>query len=400
MKYDFTSILDRYGKDAIAVDMPTDYAGSWGKVKREEGFDVIPMWVADMNFPVAPSIQKAIIDRVNQPTFGYFAPRKEYYEAIIRWQKNHNNADVKQENIGYDNGVLGGLISACRVLMSQGDTILVHSPTYVGFTSVLNANGYKMIHSQLINDGETWKMDYEDMEEKIIQNKIHVAIICNPHNPSGRVWTKEELQKAMAIFEKHNVYVISDEIWSDIILNDNKHTPTQSVSEYARTHTVALYATTKTFSLAGLVGSYNIIYDPWLRERVNKESSLSHYNSLNVLTMHGMIGAYSKDGEEWARELNEVLSGNINYACDFIKENLPGVRVIKPEGTYMLFIDCEEYCKKNNVTLDDVFLKGWKYGVYWQDGRPFHGEYNIRMNLALPLSRVQEAFERLKNFVF
>lgn len=400
MKYDFTSILDRYGKDAIAVDMPTDYAGSYGKVKREEGFDVIPMWVADMNFPVAPSIQKAIIDRVNQLTFGYYAPRKEYFDGIIRWQEEHNGVDITADNIGYDNGVLGGLMSVCRVLLSQGDNILLHSPTYVGFTGVLKANGYNMILSDLINDGETWRMDYADMEEKIVNNHIHVAVMCNPHNPSGRVWTREELEKAMEVFERHNVYVISDEIWSDIILNNNKHTPIQSVSEYARTHTVGLYATSKTFSLAGLIGSYHIIYDKWLKERVEREASLCHYNSMNVLTMHAVIGAYSEEGSEWVEELKEVLSGNINYACDFIKENLPGVSVIKPEGTYMLFIDCEEYCKKNNLTLDDVFYKGWQYGVYWQDGRPFHGEYNIRMNLALPFTRVQEAFDRLKNYVF
>ena len=116
--------------------------------------------------------------------------------------------------------------------------------------------------------------------------------------------------------------------------------------------------------------------------------------------MHALIGAYSPEGEEWAKELNEVLSENVNYACDFIKENLPGVKVIKPEGTYMLFIDCEDYCKEHNCTLDDVFYKGWQYGVYWQDGRPFHGEYNIRINLALPLSRVKEAFDRLQKYVF
>lgn len=400
MKYDFTTTLQRNGKDAIAVDNPTNYIGNYGKVKREEGFDVIPMWVADMNFPVVDSIQKAIIERVNHPAFGYFMPRDEYFDSIIKWQKEHTGADVTRENIGYENGVLGGVASACRVLMSQGDSILLHSPTYVGFTGVLTNAGYKIVHSPLINDGESWKMDYEDMEKKIIDNKIHVAIICNPHNPSGRVWSKEELTEAMAIFEKHDVYVISDEIWADLILNGNKQTPTQSVSEYAREHTIALYAPSKTFNLAGLIGSYHIIYNEWLKDRMAKEESLSHYNSLNVLSMYALIGAYSEDGKQWVEELKEVLSGNINFACDFIKDNLPGVKVIKPEGTYMLFIDCEEYCKKNNISMDDLILKGWKYGVYWQDGRPFHGEYNIRMNLALPLSRVEEAFKRLKEHVF
>ncbi|MBE6104410.1 MAG: aminotransferase class I/II-fold pyridoxal phosphate-dependent enzyme [Erysipelotrichaceae bacterium] len=400
MKYDFTTILDRYGKDAIAVDMPTDYLGNYGKVKREEGFDVIPMWVADMNFPVVPSIQKAIIDRVNSPTFGYYAPREEYFNSIIEWQKHFHGIDVRKEEIAYDNGVLGGLISACNVLLSKGDNILLHSPTYVGFTGVLHNNGYNMVHSPLIKKDDTWVMDYDDMEKKIVDNNIKVAVICNPHNPTGRVWTREELAKAMALFEKYGVYVISDEIWADLTLNGNKQIPTQSVSEYAREHTVALYAPSKTFNLAGLIGSYHIIYNKWLRERVAKEASLCHYNSMNVLSMYALIGAYGAEGREWVEELKEVLSGNVNYACDFIREKLPGVSVIKPEGTYMLFIDCEEYCKKNNVTLDDLFYKGWKYGVYWQDGRPFHGEYNIRINLALPLSRVKEAFDRLEKYVF
>ncbi len=400
MKYDFTTILQRNGKDAIAVDMPTNYIGNYGKVKREEGFDVIPMWVADMNFPVVDSIQKAIIDRVNHPSFGYFMPRDEYYDAIINWQKKHFGSEVARENIGYENGVLGGVASVCRILLSQGDNILLHSPTYVGFTGVLSNAGYNIVHSPLIKEENDWKMDYEDMEKKIVEKKIHLAIICNPHNPSGRVWHKEELVKAMEIFEKHGVYVISDEIWADLIMNDNKFCPTQSVSEYAREHTIALYAPSKTFSLAGLIGSYHIIFNKWLKDRLDKEESLTHYNSMNMLSMYALIGAYSEEGAEWVEELKEVLSGNINYACDFIEKELPDVTVIKPEGTYMLFIDCEQYCKKNNITVEDILLRGWKYGVYWQDGRPFHGEYNIRINLALPLSRVEEAFRRIKEYVF
>ena len=400
MKYDFTSILERYGHDAIAVDMPTDYMGNYGKVKREEGFDVIPMWVADMNFPVVPSIQEAIIARTQHPTFGYYRTRDEYFQAIIEWQKQHNNVDVARENIGYENGVLGGVVSACNVLLSRGDNILVHSPTYVGFTGALGNNGYKLIHSPLVKENGIWVIDFRDMEKKIVDNKIKLAIMCSPHNPSGRVWTKEELTKAMALFEKYGMYVISDEIWSDILLNGNVHTPTQSVSEYAREHTVALYAPSKTFSLAGLIGSYHIIYNQWLKDRVSKESSLSHYNSQNVLSMYALMGAYTPEGNQWLEELKEVLSENINYACDFIKNNLPGVDVVKPEGTYMLFIDCEKYCKDNNVTMDELFYKGWQYGVYWQDGRAFHGRYNIRMNLALPLSRVKEAFDRLRKYVF
>ena len=402
MKYDFTSIIDRKGYDAIAVDLPENYLGNYVAVKREEGFDVIPMWVADMNFPVVPTIQKAVIDRVNHPAFGYFSPRDEYFELIRRWQETRNHVSgLENRHIGYENGVLGGVVSAMNVLASKGDNVLVHSPTYIGFTMSLENNGYNIVHSPLYQDeNNVWRMDYEDMEKKIVDHKIHVAIMCNPHNPSGRVWTKEELEKAMAIYEKHNVWVISDEIWSDLLLNGNSHIPTQSVNEYAHSHTAAFYAPSKTFNLAGLIGSYHIIYNDWLRERIEKESSLSHYNSMNVLSMYALIGAYQPEGYEWVDELKEVLSENVAYACDYIEQNFKGVTLSRPQGTYMLFIDCEGYCKAHDTDMDTLLHKGWKYGVYWQDGRPFHGQYSIRMNLALPLSRVKEAFDRLDQHVF
>ena len=204
----------------------------------------------------------------------------------------------------------------------------------------------------------------------------------------------------MALFAKHDVYVISDEIWSDIILGDHKHIPTQMVSEDARNRTVALYAPSKTFNLAGLVGSYHIIYNPWLRDRLNKEASLSHYNSCNVFSMYALIGAYKPEGYEWVDELCQVLTGNVDYACDYIREHFEGVEVSKPQGTYMLFMDCTKWCEKNGKTLDELLQAGWDVGVVWQDGRAFHGPCHIRLNLALPFAKVQEAFDRLDKYVF
>ena len=401
MKYDFTTIIDRKGKDALAVDALGKNPG-FGPEAPKEGFDAIPMWIADMNFAVVPTVQEEIIKRVNHPCFGYFSPRDEYYDSIIDWHKERNNVqDLRKENIGYENGVLGGVISALNVFCSKGDKVLVHSPTYIGFTFSLKDNGYDIVHSPLYRDEEgVWRMDYEDMEKKIKENKIHAAIMCNPHNPCGRCWSKEELEKAYEIFEKYNVYVVSDEIWSDIMLNGHKHTTSQSVSKYAKEHTAAFYAPSKTFSLAGLIGSYHIIYNQWIKDRIDKESALSHYNSMNVLSMYGLIGAYKNEGKEWVDELLEVLSNNINYACDYIKENFKGVSVFKPEATYMLFLDCKEYCEKHGIDDTELLQRGYDVGVAWQDGRPFGGDYTIRMNLALPYSRVEEAFERLSEYVF
>ena len=399
MKYDFTSILDRKGKDAIAVDMVGGPISAYPAPR--EGFDVIPMWVADMNFPVVPTIQEAMIKRAQQPTFGYFMPRQEYNQAIIDWQREHNGAEITKENIGYENGVLGGVATALAVLCSKGDNVLVHSPTYVGFTGTLNNNGYHIIHSPLKQDENgIWRMDFADMEEKIIKNKIHAAIFCSPHNPTGRVWERWEIEQAMELYKKHDVWVISDEIWSDIILTGYKHIPTQSVSEDAKMRTVGMYAPSKTFNLAGLVGSYHIIYNKWLRERCKKESSLGHYNSMNVMSMHALIGAYSPEGNEWVEELRQTITGNVDFACDYIEKHFDGVTVSRPQGTYMLFINCNRWLEKTGKTMDELLKAGWDVGVVWQDGRAFHGPTHIRLNLALPLSRVQEAFERLDKYVF
>ena len=400
MKYDFTSIMDRKGHDAIAVDM-IGAPGSPYPAPRE-GFDAIPMWVADMNFPVVPTIVEAMKERADHAHFGYFQPPKEYYDSIIRWHEQRNGVTgLKPEHIGYENGVLGGVVTALNVLCSKGDNVLLHSPTYIGFTHALEDNGYHIIHSPLVRDENgVWRMDFADMEKKIVENRIHAAIFCSPHNPTGRVWERWEIERAMELYQKHDVFVISDEIWSDIILSGHKHTPAQSISEDAKMRTVAMYAPSKTFNLAGLVGSYHIIYNKWIADRCCKEASLSHYNAMNVMSMHALLGAYRPEGYEWVDELCQTITGNVDFACKYIAEHFEGVELSRPQGTYMLFLDCEKWCDSHGRTVEDVLRAGWDVGVVWQDGRPFHGAHHIRVNLALPLSRVQEAFDRLDKYVF
>ena len=401
MSFDFTSIINRHGQDAIAVD-GIGIPGGAAPAAPQDGFDFIPMWVADMNFPVVPTIQDAIIERVKQPHFGYFAPREEYFSKIIEWQSRRNDVvGLEPKHIGYENGVLGGVISTLNAFAAPGDEALVHSPTYIGFTNSLTNAGFRIVHSPLkLDDDGVWRMDFEDMERVLSERTIHAAIFCSPHNPTGRVWEREEIERAMEIYAKHDCVVISDEIWSDIILPGHKHVPTQSVSEDARNRTVALYAPSKTFNLAGLVGSYHIIYNDYLRDRVLAQSSKPHYNEMNVLSMHALLGAYEPEGYAWVDELREVIAGNVDWACDFIAARFDGVRVSKPQGTYMLFLDCTEWCERCGRDIDWVLNAGWRVGVGWQDGRPFHGPCHIRVNLALPLARVKEAFERLDRYVF
>ena len=394
MKYDFTTIIDRHGMDALAVDNPPG--------KPKDGFDLIPMWVADMNFATAPSIPEAIIQRTQHACYGYFLPRDEYYDAIINWQRDRNGVEgLERKHIGYANGVLGGVVSALNVMCSRGDNVLVHSPTYVGFTHALEDNGYNIVHSPMyVDEDEIWRMDFEDMEKKIVDNKIHAAIFCSPHNPCGRVWERWEIERAMELFKKYDVFVVSDEIWSDLILPGHKHIPTQSVSEDAKMRTVAMYAPSKTFNLAGLVGSYRIIYNNWLRERVDKEATLSHYNGQNVLSQYALIGGYSEVGAEWLSQLNRVIEKNVELACCYVDARFGGVRVCRPQGTYMLFLDCTGWCERTGKTMDEILKAAWDVGVALQDGRAFHGDHHLRVNVALPTERVREAFERLDQYIF
>lgn len=396
MKYDFETAVDRFGKDSISANIIP-----WN-VTPDEGFSRIPMWCADMSFVAAPPVMKAINKRLEFQSFGYFELSDEYFDSIISWQSRRNGVQgLMKEHIGYENGVLGGVSSAIQALSAPGDKILLHSPTYIGFTRVLNDIGRTAVHSPLVRDEHgVWRMDYADMDRKIKENGIHLAIFCSPHNPCGRVWEREEIEKAMEVFAANHCVVISDEIWSDIVMPGNKHIPTQSVSDDAKTRTVAFYAPSKTFSLAGLIGSYHIIYNPYLRDRVTRQGELSHYNDCNVLSMHALIGAYSAEGEEWANEMISVIDENFAYACDFIGKNFPGVQVMRPQGTYMLFLDCGEWLAVHDSTLRELEYRGVRAGVIWQNGEDFFGKNSIRINLALPKALLAEALERLKKYAF
>ena len=396
MKYDFTTVLDRRGRDSIAADViPWD-------VQVDEGFDTIPMWVADMAFPVAPPVLDAMRRRLDFPSLGYYAMSEEYFDSILSWQRRRHGVEgLGREHIGYENGVLGGVAAAVQAFTAPGEKILVHSPTYVGFTHTVENLGRVLVHSPLRRDTEgIWRMDFADMEAKIEEHHIHLAIFCSPHNPAGRVWEREELEQVMALFQKHSCLVVSDEIWSDIIMPGYRHIPTQSVSADARQRTIAFYAPSKTFSLAGLVGSYHIVYNRYLRERLVRQSEQSHYNSCNVLSMHALVGAYSPEGEAWCEEMIRTVDGNFAYACGFIKENFPGVRLMRPQGTYMLFLDCHDWCAANGVSIGELQRRAVRKGVIWQNGEDFVWPETIRMNLALPLSRLEEAMERLKAYAF
>ena len=235
MKYDFETVVNRKGKDAAAYDMLGKH--NWGVEPDEpdEGFDFIPLWVADMNFATCPAIPREIIKRAEHPLFGYFEYSDEYYQSIIEWRKHGGyHQDLTKEQIGYENGVHGFISSAIQALTEPGDNILLHSPVYCGFKDDVEGHGRKSVYSPLVFDEEDykWRMDFDDMDRKIKDNNIKVVIFCSPHNPTGRVWTREELEQAMEVFEENDVTVISDEIWADVIFRGYEHIPLQSVNEW------------------------------------------------------------------------------------------------------------------------------------------------------------------------
>lgn len=397
MKYDFTTILDRRGKDSLAADK-IPFEG----LSVDPGFSPIPMWIADMSFVTAPPVMEALYKRLEMPNFGYFPLPKEYFARIICWQRERNGVEgLLPEHIGYENGVLGGVSAALQAFTAPGEKILVHSPTYVGFTHTFEDTGRVAVHSPLKRDeAGVWRMDYADMDRKLKEHSIHMAIFCSPHNPCGRVWERWEIEKAMEVYAANDCLVISDEIWSDIIMPGHRHIPTQSVSADARERTIAFYAPSKTFSLAGLVGSYHIIYNKYLRDRVVTQSRLSHYNDCNVLSVHALIGAFSPEGAEWTDEMIAVVDGNLGYACDFINAHFPGVKVMRPQGTYMLFLDCGDWCRQHGVSIQELQARGVRCGVIWQNGEAFFHPDSIRMNFALPHSLAVEAMDRLEKYVF
>jgi len=396
MRFDFETMADRTGLSSVAAEIVP-----WNETV-DEGVGPIPMWIADMSFVEAPCVVDAIKARLERPTFGYFSLSDEYYNSIISWQARRNGVEgLTKDDIGYENGVLGGVASAVTAFTAPGDRILIHSPTYVGFTHTLNDLGRVIVHSPLARDENgVWRMDYEDMDRRIKENSIHFAIFCSPHNPCGRVWERWEIEKAMEVYAANDCIVISDEIWSDIIMPGHKHIPTQSVSKDARNRVIAFYAPSKTFSLAGLVGSYHIIYSKYLRERVGRVSESTHYNDCNVLSMAALVGAFGKEGEAWADEMLAVIDENFAYACDFIAKNFPEVKVMRPEGTYMLFLDVGDWCDKHGVEFRELCGRGVHAGVIWQNGEQFIYPRSIRMNLSLPKAKLIEAFDRLKAKAF
>lgn len=385
-----------YNFDAI-IDRSNNFAAKWSEMDKKYGTnDLLPMWVADMDFKAAPCIIDALKYRLEQGIYGYTTRPSSYNESIVNWVDRRYGWKIKPEWLIFSPGVIPTISVLIQEMTKENDKIMIQEPVYSPFNSVVKQNKRELVISPLVKleDGN-YVMDYEDIEAKI--KDVKIFILCNPHNPVGRVWTKDELTKLGDICIKHNVLVVSDEIHSDIILKNHKHTPFGSISEEFSQNSITCMAPTKTFNIAGLQTSqvilpneyhYKILDDAFIRLDIRRNNSFS---------LVATQAAYN-EGEDWLEAYLEYLEGNIDFAINYIKENIPSLKVRKPEGTYLLWVDFSETGLSDEEVTKALVEKG-RVALNSGDSFGIGGKGYQRINLACPRSMVEEGLNRIKKAI-
>ena len=384
MNFNFDKIIDR----------TNNFSTKWSEMNKNFGTNnLLPMWVADMDFLTAPCVMEALKDRLEQGIFGYTTRPSSYNESIVNWLDNRFSWKINQEWLIFSPAVITSISLLIQNLTQKNDKIMIQEPVYSPFHSIVESNERSLVISPLVKlDDGSYVMDYEDIEAKI--KDVKVFILCNPHNPVGRVWTREELTRLGEICLKHNVLVISDEIHSDIILKNHKHTPFASISKEFRENTITCMAPTKTFNLAGLQSSFLVISNPYYYEVMDKAFSILDIKRNNAFSLVATEAAYNY-GEDWLYELIKYIEDNVDFAIDYIKNHMPQLKVKKPEGTYLLWVDF------SNLNVDKKDLKNAlinKGRIALSDGSSFGigGDGYYRINLACPRSMVLEGLKRIE----
>lgn len=384
MNFNFDKIIDR----------TNNFSAKWSEMNKNFGTnDLLPMWVADMDFLTAPCVMEALKDRLEQGIFGYTTRPSSYNESIVNWLDNRFSWKINQEWLMFSPAVITSISLLIQNLTQKNDKIMIQEPVYSPFHNIVESNERNLVISPLVKlDDGSYVMDYEDIEAKI--KDVKVFILCNPHNPVGRVWTREELTRLGEICLKHNVLVISDEIHSDIILKNHKHTPFASISKEFSENTITCMAPTKTFNLAGLQSSFLVISNPYYYEVMDKAFSILDIKRNNAFSLVATEAAYNY-GEDWLYELIKYIEDNVDFAIDYIKNHIPQLKVKKPEGTYLLWVDF------SNLNVDKKDLKNAlinKGRIALSDGSSFGigGAGYYRINLACPRSMVLEGLKRIE----
>lgn len=379
--YHFDEGIERRGTNCVKWDVPFVTP------------DVTPMWIADMDFEIAPAITENLQRIAGQGAFGYQFLSEQYYEAVISWMKRRHGLELRKEEIFYVPNVVLGMSFAVQAVSEIGDEIIIMTPVYGPFFKVTDDNDRVLVESPMKNADGYYTMDLEDFESRITE-KTKAVIFCNPHNPSGRVWTREELQAFADICVKHDLYIISDDIHSELISEGHEHTFISSLSEEIRDRCIVCTSPSKAFNLASIHVANCFIFNEALREKYQAVSERSHAAENNAFAEAALVAAYN-DSEEWLIELNRYIDGNLEYFTDYVKREIPSLTVRKPEGTYLVWVDFRRTGVPSDK-LHDYLLK--ECHIAANDGNFFGklGDGFARFNLACPRQTVVKALEILK----
>ncbi|WP_337579632.1 MalY/PatB family protein [Prevotella pectinovora] len=384
MKYDFDKVTPRCGTNSYKWDSTDDK-------------EVLPMWVADMDFPTAPCIINALEKRVEHGIFGYTRVPEEYYDAVISWFSRRHHWKPRREWFIYTSGVVPALSAVIKALTNVGDKVLTLTPVYNCFFSSIRNNGCELDSCALRYENNTFSIDYEDLERRAADPKTTLMLLCNPHNPSGRVWTREELRRIGDICIKNNVVVVADEIHCELVHPGFTYTPFASVSEEFQKHSVTCVAPSKAFNIAGLqIANIIVENDKW-RQRIDKAININEVCDVNPFGVIATIAAYN-EGEEWLNQLLQYIHGNYLFFKDYCEEHLPQLPVAPLEGTYLAWMDCRSL----GIPSEELEEELMKEAKLWLNAGSMYGKEGegfMRWNLACPRQLVKEGLERFSQFV-
>ncbi len=384
MSYDFNHITDRHGTNAVKLDLA---------LARGKPADVLSLWVADMDFPTAPAILEALHNKINHGIFGYSCLDESFHSALSNWMKNEHNFTFGRRELVTTPGVVFALASAIKAFTKEGESVLIQTPVYYPFKNMIEANNRHTVTSSLFEKDGKWQIDFEDFEKKIIENDVKLFILCSPHNPVSRVWTRDELSRMAEICLAHNVIVFADEIHNDFVYEPNVHTVFSTLSAEVAGNCVVSMSPSKTFNLAGLQFSTNFIKNPALRAKFKAERDKTGYDEPSLMGLVAARAAY-ESGKPWLEDLKNHLRSNIEFVRNYLAERLPNVRLIEPEGTFLLWLDFSALGYSDSE-LDDLIVN--KAKVWLDRGTMFgpEGDKYQRINIATPQPLLREALDRI-----
>lgn len=386
MAYDFNLIVDRKNTNSLKYDFAKE---------RGKAADILPLWVADMDFPTVPEVTEALVKASRYGIFGYTEVKEDYFNVLRNWFYTHYNWNIERKWLVKTPGVVYAIATAVRAFTDKGDAILIQRPVYYPFSESIESNERLLVNNPLIFKDGKYRIDFEDFENKIIKHQVKMFILCNPHNPVGRVWTKDELIRLGDICVKHNVLIVSDEIHADFIYPGHEHLVFANLKPEYFDRTVTCTAPSKTFNLAGLQVSNVLIGNPGLKSAFKTEIERTGYSQLNIMGLIACQAAYEYGGN-WLKELKEYLYENLKYAKDFLEKYLPEVKLIEPEGTYLIWIDFRNL-GFSEEDLEDLIAKKAKL---WLDAGTMFGPEGLgfqRINIACPRETLALALTRLRD---